>query len=61
MGSLHKNYLGWVGEGRKTSAAKTRKWKSAMGEVLVRSVSDKDELLIIDKIVPGPLAPLPCH
>ena len=50
-----QNHQGWVEEGRKPSAAKTRKWKSVTGEVLVRGAGDTEGMLIIDKIVPGPL------
>ena len=55
IGSLQQNYFGWVEDGRKSSVAKTRKWKSVTGEVLVKGVGDTEDLLIIDKVIPGPL------
>ena len=55
FGSLHHNFTRWVMEGSKTSAPKTRKWKSVTAEVLVKGQGDTDELLILDKIIPGPL------
>ena len=52
IGSLQQNYFGWVKDGRKSSAANTRKWKSVTGEVLVKGVGDTEDLLIIDKVTP---------
>ena len=53
--SLCQNHLGWVKGGRKSSAAQTKKWKSVTGEVLVKGAGDTEDMLIMDKIIPGPL------
>ena len=53
--SLCQNHQGWVEGGRKSSAAQTKKWKSVTGEVLVKGAGDTEDMLIMDKIIPGPL------
>ena len=55
FGSLQYNFTGWVLEGMKQAAAQNKKWKSVTGEVIIRGVGDTDDMLIIDKIIPGPL------
>lgn len=53
--SLRYNLTGWVLEGRKPQPAKTKKWKSVTGHILVQGVGDTPQTLVLDKLVPGPL------
>ena len=59
LGSLLDNYMTWTLEGEKNSAAQTKRFKSVTGPLLVFGEEDTHDMLVLDKVVPGPLHHLP--
>ena len=45
----------WTLEGENDSESRTKRFKSVTGPLLVFGVEDTHDMLILDKVVPGPL------
>lgn len=52
LGSLSKQYQGWLEAGAKTGAQHTSIWQSTVNPVLIRSPDDKDEMTVLEKAPP---------
>ena len=53
---LLDNYMTWTLEGENNSAVQTKRFnKSVTGPLLVFGVEDTHDMLVLDKVVPGPL------